>query len=71
MTEPKRRGDRHKNKPLQLRLHPLLRQQLQTLADRNLTTLTAEATAAIRRHLEENGLWPPPASGQGGKSRKR
>ncbi len=55
----KRKPDRHKNPALNLRLHPILRQQLQALADRNLTTLTTEATAAIREYLRANGLWPP------------
>lgn len=59
MTDKKRKNDRHKTKPLQLRLHVILRQQLKKLADRNLTTMTTEATAAIRHHLEQNGLWPP------------
>jgi len=54
-----RKGGRHRHKQLNLRLHSALRAQLQTLADRNLTNLTVEATAAIRKHLAENGLWPP------------
>jgi len=54
-----RKGDRHRHKQLNLRLHSVLRAQLEILADRNLTNLTIEATAAIRKHLAENGLWPP------------
>lgn len=53
--------DRHKNKPLQLRLPPILRQQLEVLARRNLTTLTAEASRAIRELLSREELWPPPS----------
>lgn len=58
----KRSDDRHsgETKPMQLRIHPLLRQQLEILAERNLTTMTAEVVAALRKHLTENGLWPPP-----------
>jgi hypothetical protein len=64
MARPKRPGDRHKTQAFQLRLHTLLRKQLEKLADRNLTTITAEVIAAIRKHLEDNGLWPV----EGGKS---
>ena len=56
--QPKK--DRHKKKPLQLRLHPLLRQQLEVLAQRNASTLTEEISIAIRERLEEAKLWPPP-----------
>lgn len=58
MARPKK-PDQHKNKQFQLRLHTLLRRQLEKLAERNLSTMSAEATAAIRKHLTENGLWPP------------
>jgi hypothetical protein len=57
--------DRHKKKPLQLRLHELLRQQLEVLAERNASNLTAEITRAVREYLERAGLWPPPAQPQG------
>jgi hypothetical protein len=58
----KRSLDRHANKkPVQLRLHPALREQLERLCDRNLSTLTAEVTTALRKHLESEGFWPPPA----------
>jgi hypothetical protein len=52
--------DRHKRKAFQLRLHELLRRQLEKLAERNASTLTAEASIAIRERLERAGLWPPP-----------
>lgn len=55
----KKKPDRHKAKPFQLRLHPLLKAQLEKLAERNVSTMTAEIVAAIRRHLEDNKLWPP------------
>ena len=58
MTEPKR--DRHKRKGMQLRLHPLMRQQLDLLVERNVSTLSAEIIAAIREKLAREGLWPPP-----------
>lgn len=59
MTDKKRSKDRHKTMPLQLRLPSVLRRQLEILAERNLTNLTTEAIAALRSHLEKNGLWPP------------
>jgi hypothetical protein len=55
-----RKKDRHKKKPLQLRLHQLIRQQLEALAERNASNLTAEITIAIRERLERASLWPPP-----------
>ncbi len=60
MADKKKKSDRHKNPQLQLRLHQILRRQLDVLAKRNLTTRTAEVVAAIRKHLADNGLWPPP-----------
>jgi predicted DNA-binding protein len=54
----KANGDRHKTKMFPIRMHPVLRTQLEKLAERKLTTLTAEVVEAIRRHLEANGLWP-------------
>jgi hypothetical protein len=54
----KKANDRHKSQAFQLRMHPVLRTQLEKLAERKLTTLTAEVVEAIRRHLEANGLWP-------------
>ncbi len=56
-----RKQDRHKAKSLQLRIHPLLRRQLEALVERNVSTLTAEITIALRAHLEAAGLWPPPS----------
>lgn len=58
----KRKGDRHSTKPFQIRLHASLRGQLKKLAKRNLSTMTAEITAAIRKHLAGEGLWPLPDS---------
>ena len=55
-----RKKDRHKAKPLQLRLHPSLRQQLEILAERNATNLTTELSRALRELLRVEGLWPPP-----------
>lgn len=51
--------DRHKKKPFQLRLHPLLRQQLEKLAEANASDMTAEIVIAIRKHLTDSKLWPP------------
>ncbi len=64
MATDKRGSDRHKHKgkPVQLRLPAVIRQQLETLSRRNLTTMTAEVIAALRAHLAANGLWPPKPS---------
>lgn len=51
--------DRHAKKGLQLRLHPLIRRQLDKLKERNASNLTAEIVIAIREKLEREGLWPP------------
>lgn len=59
-------ADRHdkKKKQMQIRLHPILKRQIKVLADRNLTNMSDEFTAAVRKHLAENGLWPVPQSPQ-------
>lgn len=54
--------DRHKKKALQLRIHPLIRQQLEALVSLHASTLTEEITLAIRERLERYSLWPPPPS---------
>lgn len=46
--------------PFQLRLHPLIRKQLETLAKRNVSSLSSEVVTAIKKHLADNGLWPLP-----------
>lgn len=57
--------DRHKKKPFQLRLHDLMKQGLEVLATRNGSDVTEEIRIAIRKHLADNGLWPPrPAKGE-------
>lgn len=58
-----RKPDRHKRKPLQLRLHPLLREQLEALAEQNASNMTAEVSIAIRERLERHGLWPKKSGG--------
>lgn len=52
-------GETSKRKPTQLRLHNLLRAQLEKLVDRNVSDLTTEITTAIRERLEKFDLWPP------------
>ncbi len=54
------RRDRHKYRPFMLRLHPRIRQQLRVLAERNASDESTEARTAIRKYLEEAGLWPVP-----------
>jgi hypothetical protein len=57
----KRSADRHSGDkiPVQVRLHPVLHQQLDKLCERNMSTMTAEIVTALRKHLEAEGLWPP------------
>lgn len=50
--------------PFQMRLHRALRAGLEQLVERNAgSTLSSEISIAIRKHLEENGLWPPKPEG--------
>lgn len=58
--EPDGRRDRHKFRPFMVRLHPKIRQQLRVLAERNASDESTEARTAIRKYLEDAGLWPPP-----------
>jgi hypothetical protein len=51
---------RHKRGFFVFRIPTVLRDQLEELCARNLTTLSGEVVAALRKHLAENGLWPPP-----------
>jgi predicted DNA-binding protein len=60
----KKKPDRHTGSPFMFRMRQDMRDQLDKLAGRNATTVTAEITFAIRRHLENNDLWPPPAKGK-------
>lgn len=60
MLDMAKKPDRHIAKPFPVRLHPVIRQQLEKLVEQNVgTTITAEIVAAIRKHLADNGLWPP------------
>lgn len=61
-NEDGRPKKRHIGKPFQLRLHPLLKEQLRILAERNTTKMTAEIVRAIRELLQRENLWPPPQS---------
>lgn len=56
----RRDGDRHKSRQVNLRLPDVLREQLDVLCDQNLSTITSEIITAVRKHLEQNNLWPPP-----------
>jgi hypothetical protein len=60
--KPERSQDRHKNKGKIIRLHDVYWRQLDTLVDRNRSDYTEEIRRALRSLLEEEGLWPPPAS---------
>ncbi len=59
MANKPKKTDRHVRKSFQLRLHPLLRAQLEKLGERNASKLTAEIVIAIRERLERANLWPP------------
>lgn len=59
-TEPGPAADRHKKVQTQLRLHPVIRRQLDILVERRISTLAEEITEAVREHLRRHGLWPPP-----------
>ncbi len=51
--------DRPKRKPVQLRLHHLIHQQLKALAELNASDMTTEISIAVRERLERHNLWPP------------
>jgi len=53
-------GDRHKKKQTQVRLHPVIRRQLEILVEERASDMTEEITEAIRKHLRDHNLWPPP-----------
>jgi hypothetical protein len=59
MADPKKKPDRHVKKALQLRIHPVVRAQLEKLVELSAGTLTTEITIAIRERLAAAGLWPP------------
>lgn len=55
----KKATDKHLNKPFQLRMHRQLREQLELLSESKLSDLSQEIREAIRKHLEQEGYWPP------------
>jgi hypothetical protein len=61
----KKKPDRHKADPFMFRMPPRMRVQLDKLAERNVSTVTAEIIIAVRRHLELNDLWPIPDDKKG------
>ena len=58
-----KKTDRHKDKPLFLRLPPAYHQALAQLSRKARRTLTSEAMIAFERYFAENGIELPPASG--------
>jgi hypothetical protein len=65
MSKPTdRKNDRHKTKAFGIRLHPLIRQQLEALVEskQGITKLSDEIREALIAHLKANGFWPPPAA---------
>lgn len=59
MDKKKSKVDRHKHKPMVLRLPPVYRKQMAELAQKTRRTITEEAKIAFEAHLGQNGLWPP------------
>jgi hypothetical protein len=47
-------------KPFMFRVPPAMREALESLTERNASTLTSEIVTAIRTSLTESGLWPAP-----------
>jgi hypothetical protein len=45
---------------VQLWLHDTLARQLEKLVDRNGSDQSEELRTALRKHLANEGLWPPP-----------
>lgn len=58
--KPASEPDKHKNKPLQLRLVDEMRQALDMIAKANGTNASTEARIAIRKYLAAEGYWPLP-----------
>ena len=56
----KKKSDAHTQKQFQIRLHPLIRKQLDILIRRNVSTFSEEIRTALKKHLTDAGLWPPP-----------
>jgi hypothetical protein len=56
--------DRHKPRRM-IGLPEPLAAQLEVLAKRKLTRISAEAVRIIREALEREGLWPPPEDDDG------
>lgn len=61
MDKKKKTGkkDRHAKPGFQMRLHPMLRQQLDKLAEQNATNLSDVVRSAIREYLVKHAMWPP------------
>jgi len=58
--KPKQPKDRHKWKPIQLRLPPIYKAQLEKLAKKTRRTVTEEAKIALEEYLAKFGLWELP-----------
>ncbi len=61
MAKKKPQAQDAKRHQLNLRLHPDIRAQLDILCARNASDLSEEIRIAVRKHLKDNDLWPPPA----------
>ena len=61
----KKKSDRHAKKTVSLRLNDAMLEMLDELATKNGSDRTEEIRIAVRKHLAENGMWPPsqPAKG--------
>ena len=58
MAKSSKNKDRHSNKGFQMRLHPLLREQLEKAVSQNASSISEEVRIAIRERLERLKLWP-------------
>lgn len=58
MSRPVKSKDKHLNKGFNMRLHPLLRQQLDKAVEMNASSVTEEVRIAIRERLDRLKLWP-------------
>ncbi len=56
----KKSTDRHKPSRM-VRLKESLARRLDSLVERNATSLAQEVNRAVRELLEREGLWPPPS----------
>jgi hypothetical protein len=62
--KPPAKNDRHKKRPLTLRLDDRLHVGARQMADSFATSVTTEIAIALRERLEKHGFWPPKQEGR-------